>query len=65
MSDIDMDEELSFVIESSDKTCRIRVSDFDQDVWLSLCFTGCNSYTTITKAQAQELIDALTAVVKG
>jgi hypothetical protein len=61
----DMDDELGFFIESSEKTCRIRVSEFDEDVWLSLTFTGCNAYTTLTKAQAQELIDALTAVIKG
>jgi hypothetical protein len=61
----DMDDELGFFIESSEKTCRIRVSEFDEDVWLSLTFTGCNTYTTLTKAQAQELIDALTAVIKG
>lgn len=62
---IEMDNELAFVIDNIDKTCRIRVSEFDQDVWMSMYFTGCNAYTTITKAQAQELIDALTAVVKG
>jgi hypothetical protein len=30
---------------------------------MSLSMSGCNAYTTMTIAQAQKLIDALTAIV--
>jgi hypothetical protein len=61
----DIDDELEFSVKAYDGAHTVRVSPIDDGVWLGLSMTGCNAYTTITKAQAQELIDALTAVIKG
>jgi hypothetical protein len=60
-----MSDKLEFLIKTHEGKHNVRVSRNDDGVWFSLFMSGCNAYTTLTKAQAQELIDALTAVVKG
>jgi hypothetical protein len=60
-----MSNELEFSIKTHNGDHSIRVSAYDEDVWFSLSMSGCNAYTSLTKAEAQKLIEALTAVVNG
>ena len=61
MSDDLDDLEFSFSTHEDNRT--IRISPYDNGVWLSLFMPGCHAYATLTKAEAQQLIDALTTVV--
>ena len=58
-----MSDDLEFFIKTHNGDHAIRVSAYDEDVWFSLSMSGCNAYTSLTKAEAQKLIDALTAIV--
>jgi hypothetical protein len=58
-----MNEDLEFAIKTHEDKHAIRISANDNGVWLSLSMSGCNAYTTMTTAQAQKLIEALTAIV--
>jgi hypothetical protein len=58
-----MSDDLEFAIKTHGGDHAIRVSAYDEEVWFSLSMSGCNAYTTMTKDEAQKLIDALTAVV--
>jgi hypothetical protein len=58
-----MSEDLEFAIKTSDGDRTIRISPYDDGVWLSMSMAGCNAYTNMTKAEAEQLINALTAVV--
>ena len=58
-----MSEDLEFAIKTHEDKHAVRVSPNDDGVWMSLSMSGCNAYTTMTIAQAQKLIEALTAVV--
>ena len=58
-----MSDDLEFAIKTDGGNHTIRISDYDNGVWLSLFMPGCNAYATLTKAEAQQLIDALTTVV--
>jgi hypothetical protein len=60
-----MSDDLDFVIKTKDGARDIRVSPYDDGVWLSMSMSGCNSYTSMTKDEAQELIEALMAVLNG
>ena len=60
-----MSENLEFAIRTHEGSHAIRISPNDDGVWLSLSMSGCNAYTTMTAAQAQKLIDALTAIVEA
>lgn len=42
---------------------RVNVSDFDDGVWLSIQVSGGSAYTTLTKEQAKELLEALQTVI--
>jgi hypothetical protein len=58
-----MRDDLEFAIKTHEGDHAVRISPYDDGVWFSLSMPGCNAYTTMTKEQAQQLIDALTAVV--
>jgi hypothetical protein len=58
-----MSEDLEFAIITHEGSHAIRISPNDDGVWLRLSMSGCNAYTTMTTAQAQKLIEALTAIV--
>lgn len=60
-----MSDDLEFAVKTHEGKHTVRVSPSDEGVWLSLGMTGCNAYTVMTKAEAKQLIDALTAVVEG
>jgi hypothetical protein len=58
-----MSDDLEFAVKTHGGDHAIRTSPYDDGVWLSLSMTGCNAYTTMTKAEAQKLIEALTVIV--
>jgi hypothetical protein len=58
-------EELEFAIKCHEGKHTIRVSPTDDGVWLSLFMSGCNAYTTLDKAQAQQLFDALKTIMEA
>jgi hypothetical protein len=60
-----MSEELEFAIKTHEGKHTVRVSANDDGVWFSLGMSGCNAYTTLTKDEAKQLIDALMIVVEG
>jgi hypothetical protein len=60
-----MSEELEFAIKCHEEKHTIRVSPTDDGVWLSLFMSGCNAYTTLDKAQAKQLLEALTAIMEA
>jgi hypothetical protein len=61
----DQTEELEFAIRTHEDSHVVRVSPYDGGVWLGLAMSGCNAYTHMTKAEAQQLINALTAIVEA
>jgi hypothetical protein len=42
---------------------RVNVSQFDDGVWLSIQVSGGSAYTTMTVAQAKELLEALQTII--
>ena len=58
-----MNDDLEFLIKTHEGKHNVRVSPSDEGVWLSLGMSGCNAYTTLDKAQAKQLLEALTAVI--
>jgi hypothetical protein len=60
-----MSNDLEFAIKTHEGSHAIRISPHDEDgVWLSLSMSGCNAYTTLTLAEAKQLIHALTTIVE-
>jgi hypothetical protein len=60
-----MSDDLEFAIKCHEGKHTIRVSPIDDGVWLSLFMSGCNAYTTLDKAQAKQLLEALTAIMEA
>ena len=60
-----MSDDLEFAIKCHEGNHTIRVSPNDDGVWLSLTMSGCNAYTTLDKAQAQQLFDALKTIMEA
>ena len=58
-----MSNDLEFAIKTHEGSHAIRVSPYDDGVWLGLAMSGCNAYTHMTKDEAQKLLDALTAIL--
>ena len=58
-----MSDDLEFAIKCHENKHTIRVSPTDGGVWISLAMSGCNAYTTLTKEQAESLINALSTIV--
>jgi hypothetical protein len=58
-----MSDNLEFAIKCHEGKHTIRVSPNDDGVWVSLAMSGCNAYTTLTKEQAESLINALSTIV--
>ena len=59
-----MSDDMEFVIKTHEGNHTIRVSPYDEDVWMGLAMSGCNAYTHMTKDEAKKLIKALTAIVE-
>jgi len=59
-----MSDDLEFLIKTHEGKHNVRVSPSDEGVWLSLGMSGCNAYTTMTLAEAKQLIHALTTIVE-
>jgi len=59
-----MSDDLEFAIKCHENKHTIRVSPTDEGVWISLAMSGCNAYTTLTLAEAKQLIHALTTIVE-
>jgi hypothetical protein len=60
-----MSDDLEFAINCHEGKHTIRVSPIDGGVWLSLFMSGCNAYTSLDKAQAKQLLDALTTIIEA
>ena len=60
-----MSDDLEFAIKCHEGKHTIRVSPNDDGVWLSLAMSGCNAYTTLDKAQAQQLFEALKTIMEA
>lgn len=60
-----MSDDLEFAIKCHEGKHTIRVSPNDDGAWFSLAMSGCNAYTTLSKDEAKQLIDALTIVVEA
>jgi len=58
-------EELEFAIKTHEGKHNVRISPNDDGVWMSLFMSGCNAYTTMTKDEARQLINALTTIVEA
>ena len=58
-----MSDDLEFAIKTHEGSHAIRVSPYEDGVWLGLAMSGCNAYTHMTKAEAQKLLDALTTIL--
>lgn len=54
---------LEFTIEAQEDGERVFADKYDDGVWLSIHIRRGSVSTVLTKAQAQELINALTAIV--
>jgi hypothetical protein len=59
-----MSDDLEFLIKAHEGKHNVRVSPHDGGVWLSLAMSGCNAYTTLDKAQAQQLFEALKTIME-
>jgi hypothetical protein len=59
-----MSDDLEFDIKTHEGSHTIRVSPYDDGVWLGLAMSGCNAYTHMTLAEAKQLIHALTTIVE-
>ena len=60
-----MSDDLEFLIKTHEGKHNVRVSPSDEGVWLSLGMSGCNAYTTMTLAEARQLITVLTNIVEA
>ena len=61
----DTNDDLEFLIKTHEGKHNVRVSPSYEGVWFSLAMSGCNAYTTMTKDEAQKLIEALTTIVEA
>ena len=59
-----MSDDLEFLIKTHEGKHNVRVSASDEGVWLSLGMSGCNAYTTMTLAEAKQLVGALKTIVE-
>ena len=60
-----MSDDLEFLIKTHGGKHNVRVSPSDEGVWLSLGMSGCNAYTTMTLAEAKQLLEALKTIVEA
>jgi hypothetical protein len=57
-------DDLDFEIRTRNDERIIRVNPMDDEVWFNLTVPGSVTYTTLTVDEAQQLIDALNALVE-
>jgi len=58
-------EEISTRIHTTQEYQHIYVDESDEGVWLSVNVRGGHTHVTLTKEQAQQMIEALTKVLEA